>query len=147
MTTIHQESAAQRGTPDQHRELHVGPVRQADFSANLPPPDAQRCLDDVAPLRFSIRAGYPANINMNGLAFVADTVPVDGETHKALTITLELFENMGVKRGGARARIDFGGNTRQAELRQVNKLAPADNRQQLCFIHGQATRTGPTEFS
>ena len=119
MTTIHHHPSPKRGAPDQHRELHLGTIRQADLRPEGKITDGQRRLYDKAGLLIAIAAGDAAQINMHRLAEMPRPVPVDSKAHEPFAIPHKVFEHLAVERRGACARVDLGGDTRKSKLGQA----------------------------
>ena len=80
---------------------------------------------------------------MHGLAGVAHPVPVDREADEAFAIAHEIIEHDRMKRGGARAGIDLGGDAGKAKLGQADKLAPADDLKGLHLLQGRIAMPSP----
>ena len=97
MTAIHYHSPPQRGAPDQHRELHLGTIRQADLRPEGEITDSQRRLYDKALLLLAVRTCDPAHINMHRLALMPHPIPIDRKPDEAFALAREIVKHDGVQ--------------------------------------------------
>jgi hypothetical protein len=125
MAAIHYHSAPQRSSPDEHRELHLGSVRETYFCAKGQITNGERRLDDKPLLQLAVGTAHTAQINADRLAVVPHPVPIDREAHAVFAAAGKLLEHCGMERGSPRSGVNLGGDGGQAQLGQADKLAPA----------------------
>lgn len=146
MTAINHHSPSKRSAPNQHRELHLRPIRQAYFRPESEITDGQRRLDDKAVLLLAVGTGDAAHIDMHRLAMVARPIPIDCKPHEALAIAGEIIEHMGVERAGARTGIDLGGDAGKAKFGQADEFPPAHHQWRLRQLQLHCTGTLTTSI-